>query len=161
VLEAELAAAPDARRREMALIGLGNVGGDPSIIDVAEPYLKDDDPQVRIAAATALRRVGNERAADIIFDALAEEPETRVRDGMVDLFEELTPVEYVVEKAVAFIENEKDASVRRRAAIKLGTMGPGGKAALGQFRNDPDEGVRAIARYNTEGPSGEQPEVVP
>lgn len=81
-LEARLAAADDAATRRTAVLAMGNCG-DPRLVRSLEGVLADPVPDVRAAAAHALRRFDAAEAVPRLLARYDEEPAPEVRAALV------------------------------------------------------------------------------
>ncbi|GEL74223.1 HEAT repeat domain-containing protein [Myxococcus virescens] len=82
-LEDALARADNAESLEHSLRALGN-SGTARVMDLASPHLRDEAPEVRSAAAGALRTAPQEAATRMLLDALMSEPARAVQGALLD-----------------------------------------------------------------------------
>ncbi|WP_263452348.1 HEAT repeat domain-containing protein [Hyalangium gracile] len=140
----ELAKSPVPERQEMLLLGLGNMS-DARLMAIAEPYLTSPHGHVRLAAATALRNVPDPRAMGRIFTVFLSDPSTEVRLAVVDLFNELAPLNAVLTQALQSMSAQEDAAVRKKTLAVLGFRSQS-REFISQFLSDPDPNVRELAQ---------------
>lgn len=82
-LENGLAQATGDEARAHALRALGGTGAE-RLVDVASPHLRAESPEVRSAAADALRRAPQELATRLMLDALETETDRGVQRALLD-----------------------------------------------------------------------------
>ncbi|ATB45022.1 HEAT repeat domain-containing protein [Corallococcus macrosporus] len=82
-LEDALARADSAESLEHSLRALGNSRAE-RVMDLAAPHLRGETPEVRSAAAGALRTAPQETATRMLLDALLSEPERAVQGALLD-----------------------------------------------------------------------------
>ncbi|MCP3136323.1 HEAT repeat domain-containing protein [Pyxidicoccus xibeiensis] len=139
-----LARAKDPERQELALLGLGNIG-EPATLALAERYLDSPDANVRLAAASALRQVADPQAAHRIFSLFMSDPSVEVRLGVVDLFNELAPLDAVMAQALQAMPGQPDPAVRRKTLAVLAERSRSPQF-VSAFLGDPDPTIRALAQ---------------
>lgn len=71
----------DAQTRIAAIKGLGESGGEIAFNNLT-PLLRDSDPAVRAASATALRALEDPRAAAFISNSLKDEMDEAAKEAM-------------------------------------------------------------------------------
>ena len=81
-LTANLNAARDSTETGMVLKAMENLG-DPALERTITPYLQDESPYVRGAAALALGRTRSEGTLDVLTDHLALEQDRQVRSAII------------------------------------------------------------------------------
>jgi HEAT repeat protein len=145
----------------VALTQIGSLtqGDVPVLIDV---MLQDSSADVRLAAAAALKSMGEE--ADSALNAYVKA--LKDHDGRVRLeaMKALTQLGAIAKPAVPSLtkalEEEKNSDVRSEAALALSKVGPDAKEAVPALmevvRRDPSKEVRlhAIAVFEALGPDG-------
>lgn len=139
-----LATARDPERQEVALLGLGNIG-ERATLALAEPYLDSPHANVRLAAASALRQVEDPQAATRIFTLFLSDPSVDVRLGVVELFNELGPLDAVLAQALQAMPGQPDPAVRRKTLAVLAERSRSPQF-VSAFLSDPDPNVRALAQ---------------
>jgi HEAT repeat protein len=123
---------------------LGNIG-ERATLALAEPYLDSPHSHVRLAAASALRQVADPQAANRIFTLFMSDPSVEVRLGVVDLFNELAPLDAVMAQALQAMPGQPDPAVRRKTLAVLAERSRSSQF-VSAFLGDPDPNVRALAR---------------
>jgi HEAT repeat protein len=107
-------------------------------------YLSVDRPELRLAAATALGRLGGERAANGLAEHL-DDPDQRVRARVARACGQ-TGVRSVVPSLAEVVETDDNQQVRREAVAALGAIGDKrGANALVAALSDPNGDVRRAA----------------
>lgn len=71
----------DAQVRIAAVLGLGASGGDSAFNNLT-PLLRDGNPPIRAAAATALRALEDPRAVAFISNSLKDEKDAAAKEAM-------------------------------------------------------------------------------
>jgi HEAT repeat protein len=118
---------------------------DTAVVRALMARLRDEDAEVRRAAADALGRIGDPLAIPALISAL-DDPETEVRRSVLDA---LSQFERGVPAApIRALLSFGDAEVRARAASILGDMPDRSSAgAIGRLVQDPDADVRREALH--------------
>jgi HEAT repeat protein len=139
-----LANDPDPKRRTYAAYALGEFLTTPGIDACAAAIVKDGDPNVRAAAASALGRL-NDDGHGALTTALADS-DARVKlsalasAGRINTFTDV--------QGVARLVGDGDAKVRRRSAELLGAMHAKDSVdGLIALTKDPDPSVRNSAAH--------------
>ncbi len=140
----ELGKSPAPERQEMLLLGLGNMG-DPRLLAIAEPYLTSPHGHVRLAAAASLRNVKDPQALARIFTVFVSDPSQEVRLALVDLFNELNPLDGVLVSALRTMSAQEDPAVRKKTLAVLGFRSQS-REFISAFLGDPDPNVRELAQ---------------
>ncbi|MFO8008380.1 MAG: HEAT repeat domain-containing protein [Candidatus Brocadiia bacterium] len=117
----------------------------PDAIARLEELLRDSaDPEVRVAAANVLGKVGSAESRAVLVAAL-EDPEENVRWFAVEGLRKLGATQ-AVPRISEILQEDQSARVRAIAATALGELGqPAGVPALRQALSDPAERVRQKA----------------
>lgn len=124
-------------RLQAALTGVGNLGGD-EVLEPVRPFLTNEDPEVRAAAASALRSVSPDKARGLYGPALASEGDPQVREAWVRAYwnqsfeARQAPPEEVVTASATALATESNPNVLA-AHIEL----------LGMAARKGDAGARA------------------
>ncbi len=157
------AADPRPEVRKAAIDALDRLGRDPLEALIAElagvdrkgaadwaaaqeyrKYLSADRPELRLAAATALGRVGSERAARGLADQL-DDPDPRVRARVARACGRIG-ARSVVPSLMEVLETEDDPRVRRETVEAIGVIGDDrGVGPLVDALADPNGDVRRAA----------------
>jgi HEAT repeat protein len=139
-----LASDPDPKRRTYAAYALGEFLTSPGIDACATAIVKDGDPNVRAAAASALGRL-NDDGHGALTTALGD-ADGRVKlaalasAGRVNTFTDI--------QGVARLTGDADVKVRRRSAELLGAMHAKDSVdGLIALTKDPDASVRNSAAH--------------
>jgi HEAT repeat protein len=142
-LEAALAdPLPDVRVAAVTALGMRRGGGQP-VTRLFGGALRDADRLVRSAAVFALAKAGDPAALPALLAAL-NDPEISVRRDAAWAIGRLGGgTSDTLDKLSAALE-DGDPSVRYWAACSLERLGAGGR--LAGHLNDPDAGVRMVAR---------------
>lgn len=138
-------AATSADERALRLAALGNVG-DARLIDIVAPYLRATSPEVRAAAAWALRFVEGDSAFAWISQVARGDGDARVRHRAV---EALTYARRpgTVELLAAVLDADPSSSVRLEALSVLATLDEAQRPRILAHiaAHDPDPVVRRHA----------------
>ncbi|MDX2019057.1 MAG: HEAT repeat domain-containing protein [Deltaproteobacteria bacterium] len=114
-----LTTSQEERIRERALVALGNAGH-PDSLPHLERSLGDPSPNVRAAAANAIRRVEGDDGDRLLARALGD-TSPAVRRGAVEAMLERAPSQVLEAALGILITTEPEQSVRARAVQVVGT----------------------------------------
>ncbi len=140
-LVGRLSTETESWRVAAVLSGVGNIGDD-SVLEAVEPFLANEDPQLRTAAAYALRGLSPEGAAGLYAPTLKMERDPGVRKTLVHAYwnqaftSHQAPPGSVVQESVNALFSETDLSVTKELVGLLGLAAERGdetaKAALAE-----------------------------
>jgi HEAT repeat protein len=106
----------------------------------------EEDPQVRVLAAAALRKLDSRQAASYLARNL-DDPSVAVRREIVRSLGSLGSAEQVPDLQRLLDAGRESPEIRREAVLALAEIGgPGAIPALIEAFDDPDAGVRAAVR---------------
>lgn len=138
----------DAAARQEAAKALGNLGAE-GVFGLAVA-LRDESPDVRMAAADSLSNIGTEaKPALPALTAALKDPEKTVRTRAAFALGNVAPEDVSVVPSLIDLLQDTDLEVRRHAALALGRLGPGAKPALEALQEaskDPDSQFRLLVR---------------
>lgn len=115
----------------------------PSFADPAIALCRDEDPDVRAAAAEVLGAVGGEAGVGILTELLTD-PEGEVRCAAVSALARLG--HWPAAAQIAPLLRDRVFKVRRAAGLALNALGSPGLLLLRRFQNDSDRFAADMAR---------------
>ncbi|MFO0968600.1 MAG: HEAT repeat domain-containing protein [Gemmataceae bacterium] len=139
-----LAAAPSSEARRHYLLVLGNAGSEATF-DLVAKYLAAAEPEVRSAAAAALRFLESARAEELLCKVLREDADADVRGDAAGAlsFRRMTPTAFAAQKA-AFL-GDAATGVRLTCLqnlVRAAAAFPEARTILGQAAEDASEAIR-------------------
>jgi len=127
----------DACIRPNAVSSLADVGGGPEPL---LPFLKDEDADVRIAAARGLSRLGDRRSVRPLLEALGDEKDLAAQRGMALSLRDFADPR-AAEPLLALLGRGHGEKVRKVLARRPGTTRAYVKKDLDLYRSDIAEGL--------------------
>lgn len=125
--------------------GKGKKPASEAVLNLLGKALRDNSPEVRSSAATALGKLGGKRAANALIEALPEESNEGVRQNILFWLGGLKDPASVPALGKALAE-DKDPNIRAQAARSLKWIAtPAAKTQLKKAEKDKDDKVRRIA----------------
>jgi hypothetical protein len=147
-MTSELSTSKSDDRRAVLLTALGNAGQSESL-EVIEPQTRADSPQVRTAAAQALRRIPDARADELLIK-LIQDPDGSVRYSALDAISERSPTAQLARAIADLAVVDPSVKTRYKATDLAGRWLPRFpelRVALESIAaSDGDEHVRRVAR---------------
>lgn len=144
--------------RVIALRALGN-SGDARVVPLAWRAYSDEQVAVRIAAVHAVRLVSGAQAEALLWKAMLDDPEPRVR---IQAIETVTAHRFVPAYLTAYdtILQVDAFPLVRRAAVQSLSKASGSPQAISllqRAQGDPSEDVRVVAQFALNNPSPGSP----
>lgn len=137
---------PDARRRLRTVSALGARGDAGAVRELGAILGSDEDPRVRAAAARALVRVGDERAADALMTGLGD-PDADIRSAVVDGLGTIGG-EHATLGLGQVLFSEADPALRVQAVLHLAAIrADSARALVEAVATDANADVREAAEY--------------
>jgi HEAT repeat protein len=117
-------------------------------LDILISLLDDPDVSIRLTAAEALGKIGNQKAEPFLFRAL-HDPNPIVREAAARSIGRLSLVGFEAEAELVMLLRDPDISVRNAAAQALGNRegAPGLASILADLLTHPDPTVRQTAGH--------------
>jgi hypothetical protein len=136
------------RNKDWSAVDASGKAGPPAV-NIAEPFLKDNDPVVRLAAVDSVAAAGGPRAPELLMRMLSDKNE-QVRMNAINGLHKRPPVGHEDELMILWDQNNsRDGFVRQQIPMILAEMGAKDKAAalkarsLLDTRQEVDDGMTA------------------